>query len=118
MPEPEQRQQIEPIHHRRGELSAWEPQMYVLNHLKVLKNIDLWTLHPKIFTLGPEHIYIYFLGKHHSTEDDKLGQLASENLPRGNLFQNMLGKELISEIKSTSYKSLESSQTVTYEENL
>lgn len=60
MPEPEQRQQIEPIHHRRGELSAWEPQMDVLNHLKVLKNIDLWTLHPKIFTLGPEHIFFFF----------------------------------------------------------
>lgn len=58
MPGPEQRQQMESIHHRWGELSAWESQMDVLNHLKFLKNIDLWTLQPKIFTLGPEHIYI------------------------------------------------------------
>lgn len=44
-------------------------------------------------------------------EEDKLGQLALGGLPRSNLSHDMFGQELISEIKSTSYKSLESSQS-------
>lgn len=58
--------------------------------------------------MEPKHIYFE---KEHSTKDDKLGQLALGNLPRATLSHNMLRKELIRETKSTSYNSLENSQS-------